>query len=83
MPAPSSDAFIRSPDSRSLNHVYAHPLRSSPSTSPPVANHVHVPLRSNLMVDSFIANARVEECVPPSSFPLLAIASLATRVPRP
>ncbi|KAI9461904.1 hypothetical protein BJY52DRAFT_164069 [Lactarius psammicola] len=36
MPAPSSDAFHRSPDSRSLNHV-------------------------NLMVDSFIANARVED----------------------
>ncbi|KAH9988596.1 hypothetical protein BJV77DRAFT_964309 [Russula vinacea] len=36
MPAPSSDAFNRSPDSRSLNHV-------------------------NLMVDSFIANARVED----------------------
>lgn len=36
MPAPSSDAFTRSPDSRSLNHV-------------------------NLMVDSFIANARVED----------------------
>ena len=29
MPAPSSDAFTRSPDSRSLNHVYAH--RSSPT----------------------------------------------------
>ncbi|KAH9034082.1 hypothetical protein EDB85DRAFT_2289192 [Lactarius pseudohatsudake] len=36
MPAPSSDAFHRSPDSRSLNHV-------------------------NLMVDSFIANARAED----------------------
>jgi hypothetical protein len=35
-PAPSSDAFNRSPDSRSLNHV-------------------------NLMVDSFIANARIED----------------------
>ncbi|KAI9507302.1 hypothetical protein F5148DRAFT_1206105 [Russula earlei] len=36
MPAPASDAFHRSPDSRSLNHV-------------------------NLMVDSFIANARVDD----------------------
>jgi hypothetical protein len=36
MPAPSSDAFHRSADSRSLNHV-------------------------NLMVDSFIANARVDD----------------------
>ncbi|KAI0255618.1 hypothetical protein BJV78DRAFT_1177192 [Lactifluus subvellereus] len=36
MPAPSSEAFDRLPDSRSLNHV-------------------------NLMVDSFIANARVED----------------------
>ena len=38
MPAPSSDAFTRSPDSRSLNHVYARPL--SLLHILPMANHM-------------------------------------------
>ena len=63
MPAPSSDAFHRSPDSRSLNHVYV-PLPFLSSSHPYlVAYRTH--MCSNLMVDSFIANARVEEYVIP------------------